>query len=50
MSYGTLRHQVPMADTPFAGRPLWVIQATPDVTMRLKRIFPRIESYLGLRT
>jgi superfamily II DNA or RNA helicase len=45
VSYGTLRWQEPPAGTPFASRPLWVIQATPDVTMRLKRIFPRIESY-----
>lgn len=43
MSYGTLKWHAP--EDPWVDRPLWQIEATPDVMTRVKRIFPRVSTY-----
>lgn len=40
-TYGTLTY---VPDPPGSPRPGWSIRATPDVTMRLKRVLPRADS------
>jgi hypothetical protein len=46
VSYGELEFVRPSEeDVIYGDRPCWRLRATPDVMMRLKRIFPRMETY-----
>jgi hypothetical protein len=44
-TFGTLAYHVPSEDSLRFSRPLWMLRATPDVMLRLKRILPRAENY-----
>jgi SNF2 family DNA or RNA helicase len=44
-TFGTLTYVVPTEDSLNWTRPLWMLSATADVMLRLKRIFPRSEMH-----
>lgn len=45
MSAGQLEYVEPDLDVVFGQRPYWKLDAPPDLMMRLKRIFPRAETF-----